>query len=509
MPAPNPKAPTGQEVELKLALPGGDTASLARHLARTAVLKRRRARTVTLHNIYFDTPDQLLRQQHAALRLRRVGDDGAAAHWLQTLKTGKPADSALSSRGEWEGPVAGPRLEHGALDAAAWSRIDPKDKLFRALQPAFVTDFERTVWLVRRRDRSVVEVALDIGQVRGADRSADICELEFELKAGPVSALFDIAADIAASVAVLPLAMSKAQRGYALASDSIDAPVTARPPAIRRAMSLPDTARAVLREMFGHFTGNLVALRRNDDPEVVHQARVAWRRFRSARRLFRPVLSDAGMPSWKALDPLLAVLGEIRDLDAARVETLPLLRDAYVAQSAASARTWDALADQLSQHAMERRTKARQLLEDTTIGICLLQTTRWLDVPEPIAGPQTTADVGGLSLRQWAIRRATRLHGRLKRAAQQAKDAQSRHGARILAKRTRYSIEALRDVLPRRITHKWYRQAVDTQKSIGTDRDLQQAIILLTRLQAPSDIVAFLRGVAVGRNGAPPQAAPN
>jgi inorganic triphosphatase YgiF len=507
MPSENPQAPIGQEVELKLALPGGDTVSLARQLAQSTVLKRRRARTFTLHNIYFDTPDQLLRQQHAALRLRRVGD-GAAAHWLQTLKTGKPTDSALSSRGEWEGPVAGARLEHGALDAAAWSRIDPKAQLFRALQPAFVTDFERTVWLVRRRDHSVVEVALDIGQVHGADRSADICELEFELKAGPVSALFDVAADIAASVSVLPLAMSKAQRGYALASDNIDAPVTARPPAIRRGMSLPDTARAVLREMFGHFTGNLVALRRNDDPEVVHQARVAWRRFRSARRLFRPVLSDAGMPSWKELDTLLAVLGEIRDLDVARVETLPLLRDAYVAQSAARARAWDALADQLSQHATERRSKARRLLEDTSIGSCLLQTTRWLDAPAADADAQPTAKAGGLSLRQWAIQRATRLHGRLKRATQNATDAPTRHGARILAKRTRYSIEALHDVLPRHITHKWYRQAVQMQKSIGSERDLQQAITLLSRLTAPSDIVAFLRGVAAGREAPSPGGTP-
>jgi inorganic triphosphatase YgiF len=501
MPSARPNPHDAREVELKLALPVGDTVSLARQLAQTTLLKRRRAHTFTLHNIYFDTPDQLLRQQHAALRLRRVGD-GASAHWLQTLKTGKPTDSALSSRGEWEGPVAGPRLEHGALDAAAWSRIDPKGTLFRALQAAFVTDFQRTVWLVRRRDRSVVEVALDIGQVQGADRSADICELEFELKAGPVSALFDVAADIAGSVALLPLAMSKAQRGYALTSDSIDAPVTARPPAIWRGMSLPDTARAVLREMFGHFTGNLVALRRNDDPEVVHQARVAWRRFRSARRLFKPVLAGAEMPSWQDLDPLLAVLGEIRDLDVARVETLPPLRDAYVAQSAARHRTWDALMDQLSEQARERRSAARRLLQDTRIGRCLLQSTRWLDNPEPDADAQPTAKDDRLSLRQWAIQRATRLHGRLKKATQHAQDAQSRHGARILAKRTRYSIEALRDVLPRHITRKWYRQAVATQKSIGSDRDLQQAIVLLTRLPAASDIVAFLRGVAVGRSAA-------
>jgi inorganic triphosphatase YgiF len=194
-------------------LPVGDSASLSRQLTLAKVLHRRKPHTVALHNIYFDTADQLLRLQQSALRLRRVGGDDDSAQWRQTLKTGKRVLSALSSRGEWETPVAGPRLERTALDAAAWKRVDPGGTVFDALQPIFMTDFARTVWLVRRRDGSVVEVALDVGRVVGGERSSAICELELELKAGPVSALFDIAADIAGSVAFLPLAMSKAPPG--------------------------------------------------------------------------------------------------------------------------------------------------------------------------------------------------------------------------------------------------------------------------------------------------------
>lgn len=507
IPTAEQRARPGIEVELKLALPMGERAALARQLALANVLHRRKPHTAALHNIYFDTPDQLLRQQQSALRLRRVGGDGDSAQWLQTLKTGKRALSALSSRGEWEAPVAGAQLERSALDAAAWKRVDPGDTVFETLQPVFMTDFSRTIWLLRRRDGSVVEVALDVGRVIGHDRSSAICELELELKAGPVSALFDIAADIADSVAVLPMAMSKAQRGYALASNSIDAPVRASPPVLWRGMSLHDTAREVLREMFGHFTGNLVALRQSDDAEVVHQARVAWRRFRSARRLFKPVLAGADMPSFQPLDPLLGLLGEIRDLDVARLESLPALRSAYVAQSDAHAQAWDGLLQQLERQAQERRGAARQALLDTGVGLCLLQTTRWLDTCEPATDAQTLADDAGPSLRQWATRRATRLHNRLKLANKHAMDPESRHGTRMLAKRTRYSIEALRDVLPRHITHKWYRQAVDTQKTIGSDRDLQQAIVLLGRLAAPEPIVAFLRGVAVGRGCEPPELA--
>ena len=103
-------------------------------------------------------------------------------------------------------------------------------------------------------------------------------------------------------------------------------------------------------------------------------------------------------------------------------------------------------------------------------------------------------------LRRWADRRTSRLHARLKLASKQARDVRSLHDVRILAKRTRYSIVALRSVLPRHTVHKWYRQAVEMQKSIGADRDLGQAIALVTSNDAPADLVAFLRGVAAGRS---------
>jgi CHAD domain-containing protein len=45
---------------------------------------------------------------------------------------------------------------------------------------------------------------------------------------------------------------------------------------------------------------------------VVHQARVGWRRFRSALRLFKPVFAGGELPSWQALKVMLSFLGELR-----------------------------------------------------------------------------------------------------------------------------------------------------------------------------------------------------
>lgn len=494
-------ATQGKETELKLALPTHDPAGLARRLGRAPVLNRRKPVRQRLHSVYFDTPDQHLRTQQAALRLRRV-DDAGKPRWQQTLKIGKRSRSALSQRGEWENPVAGPELEREALDAAAWSRIDPTGNVFAALEPVFVTDFTRTVWLVRRRDGSTVEVALDTGSVESGARTNPICELELELKAGPVSALFDIALQIATAVPVLPLAMSKAQRGYALADGVIGAPVQPDPPRLKAAMQLHDSARCVLGEMFGQFSANLHLLLQSDDPEVVHQARVAWRRFKSARSLFKPVLDGYDTPDWQALAPLLVFLGELRDLDVALGQTLPPLRDAYVAQGRDRADAWSAMMHALAQAAATQRSAVRYALEDPALGVCLLQTTRWLEqLASPGQSGRNSADDAGLHpLQRWASRRATRLHKRLKQAGRLAVDPQSLHAVRILAKRARYGIDALRDVLPRHMAHKWYRQAVELQRRIGAERDTAMAVTLAERLEQPPDIVAFLRGVAAGRS---------
>jgi len=486
-----------QETELKLALPTAAPAGLARKLARLPVLARRKPTRLQLHNIYFDTPEQALRQQNVALRIRRVGT-AAAPQWLQTLKTGGPAGSALSRRGEWETPVTGAALEPQALDAKAWSRIDPKGQLLAALAPCFVTDFERVVWLVRRRDGSAVEVALDIGHVAGGDKSAPICELELELKAGPVAALFDLALQVAAEIAVLPLAMSKAQRGYALAHDAIDAPCSAAPPALSADLSPGVAAQRVLGEMFGQFSANLNALRNSDDPEVVHQARVAWRRLRSAMRLFRPLLASHAAPDWTPLRPLLAFLGELRDFDVARTETLPALQQAYVDGDDRRAGAWDLMAQSLLQATGVQRKAVRYALEDPAVGACLVGATRWLEQlgadDVAAADPATT-----LPLRRWAARRITKLRAQLQQARKDAATPEQQHQVRILAKRTRYGIEAVRALLPRRMAQRWHQRATEVQKSIGATRDLEQAGVLLARMEAEPGLVEFLRGVATGR----------
>jgi len=493
-----PRAANPEEIELKLALPTSDPSGLAKRLSRTPLLARRKATQQHLHNLYYDTPELLLRQQHVALRLRRLGD-AAKPKWLQTLKTAHRNDSALSQRGEWETPVRGASLSLKLLKDTPWSEIDPDGAVFAALAPAFETNFDRTSWLLRRRDGSVVEVALDIGEIVAGDRCSPLCELELELKAGPVTTLFEVARQIAQTVAVLPFTASKAERGYALAQDGTALALHARTQALTSGLSLPETAQRVLCEMFSQFTSNLNTLLVSDNPEVVHQARVGWRRFRSAMRLFEPVLAADTVPHWQALQTLLTCLGTLRDLDVARNETLPPIADAYTGGDPRRAQSWQAMTLALPQACELQRKTVRYALQEPVVGAGLLTSTQWLAGLADSSGAGDAVLGPKVSLRDWVKRRILHLHEQLELANKRVGNPDSQHRVRILAKRLRYDIEALRDLLPKKRSERWYQQASRLQTGLGATRDLRQAAALVAELDVDRGLVEFLRGLAIGQ----------
>jgi inorganic triphosphatase YgiF len=516
----NAPASQPKETELKLALLARDAAALHQQLAALPVLARSESVELQLHNIYYDNAGQTLRKQALALRLRQV-EGGAKTQWLQTLKMGGSGNSALSQRGEWETAVPAAKLSWPALKATPWTDIDPDGELFRQLAPVFVTRFDRTSWTVHKPGGSTVEVSLDVGQVLVEGKAVPICELELELLAGPPSALFNLARQIARTVATLPEHRSKAERGYALAEASVGRPLRARPPALKAGMAPLVAVQCVLREMLCQFTANLNALRQSDDPALLHQARVGWRRFRSAYRLFRPLPGVDTAPSWESLKTLLTLVGELRDLDVARFETLPKFAQAYAAGNAGRQDQWQALTLALTQAAELQRKAVVYALETPTVGATFLALTQWLEElpqhPRPEQGTKQAQQRGTrqatrqasepaaahkalkTSFRSWSRQRIKRLHQKLKAAHKDADTAESQHQARILAKRLRYGIEALRPLLHKRRSNRWYQQASGLQQSIGTARDLVQANLLVAKLGADLELTAFLRGVVAGQ----------
>jgi len=490
----HPRTPEPQEVELKLSLPGADSAALAKRLGKLPLLARRKATTQSLHTTYFDTVDQHLRQRRAILRLRRIGS-ALNPQWLQTLKTSAADDSALSRRGEWETTVPSAALSLSALNSTPWTQMDPRGHLFGSLVPCFVTDFERTSWVLTRPDGSVVELALDIGHIEANGRQTPICEIELELKSGQATALFEVAHHIASTVAVLPANQSKAERGFLLAQNSLAQPTRANPRHFGQALSKIELAQQVLRETFAQFTNNLNVLCSSEDPELVHQARVGWRRFKSALRLFKKLPEVADGPAWPELQALLSFLGELRNLEVALNETLPALASGYCQGDKQRTESWLAMLSSLMQAAALQRKAVRYAMQEPGVGANLLVITEWL---ENLSVSENAVPMNMRLLRQWAKRRVLRLNRRLATAQQASDTPEQQHRVRIHAKRLRYGVNALQDLLPERIADFCSEKAAILQTNIGSKRDLLQASVLVATLAPNPGLVDYLRGVVVG-----------
>ncbi|KVD49033.1 adenylate cyclase [Burkholderia sp. MSMB1459WGS] len=202
------------EKEIKLALPAGQ-ADAARRFFET--LTGEPGHTITLANVYYDTPDLALARSKSAVRVRRTPDG-----WLQTFKTVGSAEGGLHRRHEWELPVAGDALEIDALVAACDvpEAAAALNDAAGALYALFRTDFSRTLWRIAIGG-ATVEAAVDLGEIvvqaEHETRREPISEIELELIDGPETALATLAAELQQALpGLVPENISKAQRGYRL-----------------------------------------------------------------------------------------------------------------------------------------------------------------------------------------------------------------------------------------------------------------------------------------------------
>lgn len=201
-----------KETELKLRASRETLAALREH----PLLKKRNKsgwQTRELLNQYFDTPERDLCAARVALRLRR---DGEAI--IQTLKCRGQSVAGLSERNEYEWHLDKVKLDLKKLDATCWpEQLAALDK--KTIKPLFTTDFTREFAEIawgRGKSKVVIEAALDQGFVIAGKRKEEICELELELREGAPEALLELAAELAASLPLMPCDISKAERGYRL-----------------------------------------------------------------------------------------------------------------------------------------------------------------------------------------------------------------------------------------------------------------------------------------------------
>jgi len=194
------------EIELKFAITQTEIAKLDQHPLVQQYLQQKFL--LKLHNTYFDTSDLSLKQKNYALRIRKYDD-----HILQTLKTDQKINNELHQRQEWEVEIENEQIDPDKFSPEIQKWLKP---LLSQLKPIFTTDFVRQIWLLKLKDQTMIELALDQGKIRADDHALPICEIELELKQGGLESLLEFARILQQDIKLMPEKASKAERGYKL-----------------------------------------------------------------------------------------------------------------------------------------------------------------------------------------------------------------------------------------------------------------------------------------------------
>lgn len=464
-----------KEVELKLTLAEKEQRRFLRHpLLKQAVHRQ----TETLDNIYYDTPDLALRRYGIALRLRRHGK-----HWLQTVKLAGTAAAGLASRPEWEVPYAG-RFDFSVVTEKKVRTWLQHPRLLAQLAPIFETRFQRQTWRFTAAPGAVL-LTLDRGWITAGDERTEISEVELELDHAPLNALFDLALPLTESLALTPAVRSKAERGYQLHSGIPWQPVKATKISILPSLSPLAAFRTIALACLEHLQQNHYGALHTEDPEYIHQMRVAMRRLRAALRIFSPLLPTRFTSALKdAFTPLMALLGQVRDLDVLYAEiAAPVLAAMAHKQRSKDKPPLASLLSAIDQQRQHTRQQAMALLDSPAYGHALLTALQALHQQETSATKNATtnattkATTSATKLPRFA---AKRLRSTIKNVSRRIRaidyeNPTSLHELRIAIKRLRYALDFLSSLTTLKNLQPIVSQLIPLQETLGQLNDLSQA----------------------------------
>jgi len=410
--------------------------------------------TETLDAEYYDTSDLRLIRSRLTLRRRRGGADEG---WTLKLPVdGDSRDELWLPLGEHDSAVP---TELAGL-VRAFTRGEP-------LQPvAHITTVRRRIVLRDEAGASLAEVVADDVSAQSLGASTTISgwqEAEIELTGGDMRLLE------AADRRLLGGGLRRAEHSAKLERALADR-LPGHAPAVR--LGPKSSAAAVLLAYLREQSGVMKAydpLVRRDEPDSVHQMRIASRRLRSTLQSFGTILpSPATRQLRDELRWLGGVLGESRDAEvlAEHLEDLVQQTPAELVMGPVAAR--------IQAHFAPLRAAARKgVLEalDSDRYVTLLDELERLanDPPLTAAAGQPAGD----ELPKAVARAYRRVRVRMRRARQAPPGGDldvALHEARKAAKRARYAAEVLRPVAGQQ-ARRFGRRMKGLQSVLGEHQD--------------------------------------
>jgi triphosphatase len=421
---------------------------------------------------YLDTDDWRFHRAGYTLRMRRKGRR-KAEFTLKALDSAGPGPRRRREITE----VADADSPGAVLDApgSVGTRVRAVAGT-RPLHELFQVRTHRRTFDFTGAEGPIGQLALDETTIRSSEGGppARLRRVEVEVPAVAESAAAPIVESMRTACALQPGALSKFELGM------LSAGLTGPPEPdfgsteMNPSMSLGEVAFAVLRRQFAELVSQESGTRLGDDPEALHDMRVASRRLRAALSLFRMALPVRLNRLRDELGWVGGALGAVRDLDV-QLEEL----DGWLTDLPESDRGPLAALRSLLE---EQRGAARAEL------LAVLDSPRYERLVRSFgqalrAGPLRRSAVS----RAPALAAAPDLVGKRFRSVRKAGKALDEtsspteyHTLRKRAKRFRYALEFVADVYPDR-TKRLVKRLVAVQDILG---DHQDANVAVQRLRA-------------------------
>jgi CHAD domain-containing protein len=266
-------------------------------------------------DIYWDTEDWRLYGAGWSLRTREAGVGIEATMKSLSDRAGSETDrrdrrelSATVSDDGPDGLLKAPEPLGDRIRALAGTR---------GLRRLFEVRTRRRVFPVTVDGRQVAELALDDTAipVPPDDRPVRLQRVEVEMTGEGGSDLSRFVHELRSACGLTPAAGPKFETGLLVTGMGPPPPPDLGPTEIDEGKSVGEVAFAVLRSQFAAFLAAEPGSRLGEDPEEIHDMRVAIRRMRAAIRLFGDALPVRAQSLSRELKWVAGSLGAVRDLD--------------------------------------------------------------------------------------------------------------------------------------------------------------------------------------------------
>jgi CHAD domain-containing protein len=469
---PAPK--DGREVEWQLA--STDLGSVRRWLADHGtidglVLEPRS--TLQIFDTYLDTDDWRIHRAGFALRIRSESGKSEA-----TLKSLHSASAEVADRRELS-----EALENAESESIRQS-IGPVGTRVHAvsgahaLLPLFEARTSRQRFAIRREDEAqqLGEIALDetvISRPHG-EPQASMQRVEVEALTEAHEPLQSLVKALRSDCALEAASDTKYSHGLKSVGLAPGPAPEFAPTAVDSSMAIVDVALANLRRYLSAWHLHEPGARLGDNPEELHDLRIAGRRLDAILRQFRSSLPASFLRIRPTLKKILRALGDARDLDVALGELETFSRELPESDRES--------VEPLKQHLVSERVRARarmlSVLDSVSVQENLQKLTALLAAPS-VASQQSSPELA-LNAAPALIRRRYRKVRKGANLLTADSSMEAYHAVRGLVKKFRYTLEAVA-VIYGKPADEMLRTLRRWQEKLGVQQD---AAIAIRRLKA-------------------------